>query len=92
MKAYWGSGGIAPRPGRFIPSERAPGAHWTGGWVGPRAGLGAVLKDSQPLPGLESSIIEPIAQRYTTEISRRLHLWAVKCLKSKLGGSRFTTV
>jgi len=36
MKAYWGSGGIAPdggewsasRPGHFIPRERAPGTHW----------------------------------------------------------------
>jgi hypothetical protein len=23
----------------FIPSERAPGTHWTGGWVNPGAGL-----------------------------------------------------
>jgi len=51
MKVYWGSGGIAPlildrgewsasRPGRFTLRERAPDTHWTGGWVGPRAGLG----------------------------------------------------
>jgi hypothetical protein len=55
MKAYWGSGGIAPlifltsaldggewsasRTGRFTPRERAPDTHWIGGWVGPRAGL-----------------------------------------------------
>jgi hypothetical protein len=46
MKAYYGSGGIAPRflsstlhggersdsrPGRFNPRERAPGTHWIGG-------------------------------------------------------------
>jgi hypothetical protein len=30
------------RPDRFTPGERAPGAHWTGGWVGPRAGLDAM--------------------------------------------------
>jgi hypothetical protein len=57
MKAYWGSGGIAPRiltspldgdewsssrPGRFTPRERVPGNHWIGGWVGPRAGLDTV--------------------------------------------------
>jgi hypothetical protein len=50
----WGSGGIAPlfltsaldegewfasRPCRFTPGERAPGTHWIGGCVGPRAGL-----------------------------------------------------
>jgi hypothetical protein len=32
----------ASRPGRFTPGERAPGTHWIGEWVGPRAGLGAV--------------------------------------------------
>jgi hypothetical protein len=26
-------------PGRFTPEERAPGTHWIGGWVHPRAGL-----------------------------------------------------
>jgi hypothetical protein len=54
MKAYWGVevwihifltsalvGGewSASRRGRFTPKERAPGTHWRGGWVGPRAGL-----------------------------------------------------
>jgi len=29
----------ASRPGRFIARERAPGTHWIGGCVGPRAGL-----------------------------------------------------
>jgi len=58
MKAYWGSGGTAPLhsltlalgggewsascPGCFTPMESAPGAHWIGGWVGPRALLDAV--------------------------------------------------
>jgi hypothetical protein len=32
------------RPGRFTPEERTPGSHWIGGWVGPKAGLGAVEK------------------------------------------------
>jgi hypothetical protein len=31
----------ASRPGRFTPTERAPGTHWIGGWVGPRAILDA---------------------------------------------------
>jgi hypothetical protein len=26
-------------PGYFTPRERAPGSHWLGGWVDPRAGL-----------------------------------------------------
>jgi hypothetical protein len=29
----------ASRPGRFTAGERAPGTHWIGGWVDPRAGL-----------------------------------------------------
>jgi hypothetical protein len=55
MKAYWGVKiylhaflnftldivqRSASSPGRFTPGERIPGTHWTGGWVGPRAGLG----------------------------------------------------
>jgi hypothetical protein len=58
MEAYWGNGGIAPRtdsaldggewsvsrPGRFTPRERAPGTHCIGGWMGPRAGLDAVVR------------------------------------------------
>jgi hypothetical protein len=39
--------------------------------VGPRDGVDVVVKrkNSQPLPGLEPSIIQPVAQRYTTELS-----------------------
>jgi hypothetical protein len=32
------------RPGRFTPGEGAPGTCWTGGWVGPRAGVDEVEK------------------------------------------------
>jgi len=53
----------ASRPGRFTPRERAPGIHWTGGWVGPRDVLGAVVKRKIPSsrPGLETPIIQPVA-------------------------------
>jgi hypothetical protein len=37
-----------------------------------RSGRGGEEKNSQPLPGLEPHIIQPIAQRYTTELSRLL--------------------
>jgi hypothetical protein len=65
MKTYWGSGGIAPRilylgarwgnwsasrPSRFTARETAPRAHWIRGWVGPRAGLDAVVKGKIPNP------------------------------------------
>jgi hypothetical protein len=36
--------------GRFTSRERAPGNHWIGGWVGPRAGLDAVAKRKIPIP------------------------------------------
>jgi hypothetical protein len=42
------------RPGRFTPGEGAPGPHWIGGWVDPRAGLDDVEKRKfLTLPGLE---------------------------------------
>jgi hypothetical protein len=30
-------------PGCFTDRERDPGTHWIGGWVGPRAGLDAMV-------------------------------------------------
>jgi hypothetical protein len=67
MKTYWGvevqlhaltsalDGGewLASRPGRFTPRERAPGTHWIGGWVGPRAILDTVVKRKIPSPRRE---------------------------------------
>jgi hypothetical protein len=59
----------ASRPRRFTPRERASGTQWTGGWVGPRAVLNAVVKKKFPIPRRESNprtpIIQPVAQRYT---------------------------
>jgi hypothetical protein len=63
IKAYWGSGCIVPRilileldgsewsvsrPCHFAPRERATGTQWIGVWVGPRAGLDAVVKRKIP--------------------------------------------
>jgi hypothetical protein len=61
-------------PRSLYPQERVPATHWIGGWVGSRAGLDAVLKRkiSLLLPGLEPPTIQPVAQRYTTELSRLL--------------------
>jgi hypothetical protein len=59
----------ASRSGRFTPRERAPGTHWIGGWVGPRAVLNAVVKRKIPSPRRESNprtpIVQPVSQRYT---------------------------
>jgi hypothetical protein len=37
-----------------------------------RSGHGGEEKNSQPLPGLEPPNVQPVAQRYTTELSRIL--------------------
>jgi len=38
-------------PWPLHPAEKAPGTHWIGSWVGPRAGLDVMTKKSSPLPG-----------------------------------------
>jgi hypothetical protein len=50
----------ASRPGRFTAGERAPGTHWIGGWVGPRAGLNDVEK---------RKIFDPTGTRTPTPLS-----------------------
>jgi hypothetical protein len=66
MEAYYGNGGVAPlilwprrqmdvsgqlhAPAALPPGERAPGTHWIGGWVGPRAVLDAVVKRKFHIP------------------------------------------
>jgi len=54
-------------PSCFNPRERAPGTHWIGGWVGPRAILDMVVKRKIPSPHQESNpgtpIIQPIAYK-----------------------------
>jgi hypothetical protein len=84
MKAYWGSGSIAPhilttaldggewsasRPGRFTPREEDPVTHWIGGWVGPRAVLDAVVKRKIPSYSRESN---PRTNQILTELPRLL--------------------
>jgi len=49
-------------PRRFTLRERAPGTHWIGGWVGPRAVLDAVVKRKIPSPRRESNIRTRIVQ------------------------------
>jgi hypothetical protein len=39
-----------------------------------RSGRGGKEKNSQTLPGVEPPIIQPVAHRYTTELSRLVHL------------------
>jgi hypothetical protein len=68
MKTYKGSGFIVPRiltsaldEGEWLvsgPSRLNPSTHWTGGWVGPRAGLDDVEKRNfLTLPGLQGHAV-----------------------------------
>jgi hypothetical protein len=52
----------ASRCGRFIPRRRAPGAHWLGGSVRPRAVLDTVSKGKIPSPSRDSNPDHPIVQ------------------------------
>jgi hypothetical protein len=74
--------------GCFTPRERAPGIRWTGGWVGPRAILDAVVKRKIPSSHWELNprkpIVQPIAQHYTDSYhgSSCKRLWKLKILCS----------
>jgi hypothetical protein len=61
-------------PAALPPGKEPPGTHCIGGWVGPRAGLDAVVrrKISSPYWDTNPPIIQPIAQQYTTELYQLL--------------------
>jgi hypothetical protein len=86
MKAYWGSGCIAPRildlgtawrlvvsftPRSLYSQGESPWYPFDRRLGGPqsRSGRGGEETNSQPLPGLQTPMFQPIAQRYTTELS-----------------------
>jgi hypothetical protein len=67
METYGASGGIPPRKEPRYPLDRRLGGFQS------RSGRGDEEKNSQPLPGFESPdhpFVQPVAQRYTTELSR----------------------
>jgi hypothetical protein len=70
---------LALGPGHFTPRETAPGTYCIGDWVVRRAGLDAVVKRKiqNPFQDSNSPIIQPVAQRYTTELPR-LHTQKLK--------------
>jgi hypothetical protein len=68
ISALVGGEWSASRSGRYTPGEKKTCAHWTGGWVGPRAGLDDVEKRKYlTIPGLElrHSAVQPVASRFT---------------------------
>ena len=63
---HWmGWGGSVTRPGRLYSLER-PGTHFTGSWVGPRAGLDG-RKISSP-PGFDQGPSSPWSVAIPTEL------------------------
>jgi hypothetical protein len=52
--------------GRYIPGEGAPGTHWIGGWLVPRAGLDVMEKRKILRPaGNRILAVQSVACRYT---------------------------
>ena len=60
--ALEGSDGQQHAPVAFYPRERH-GTHFTGGWVGPRAGLDE-RKNLVPI-GIRPRTVHPVVRRYT---------------------------
>jgi hypothetical protein len=64
-----GLSGQHDAPAALYPGEMTPGTYWTGGWVGPRAGLnaGARRKILCPCRGsnLDRPIVQPVVRHYT---------------------------
>jgi hypothetical protein len=62
---------VTPRP-RFDPGEWTLGTHFTGGWVGPRAGLdtearGKILCVCRG-SNLDRPVVQPVARHYMYSI------------------------
>jgi hypothetical protein len=59
-------------PAALPPGKEPPVTHLIGSWEGRRAGLDTVVKRKLPIPCRDSNpqIIQPVAHRYITELSR----------------------
>jgi hypothetical protein len=64
-----GVSGQRHAPAALYPRERTPGTHWTGGWVGPRAGLDTEDRGKILCPCRESNldrpVVQPVVRHYT---------------------------
>jgi hypothetical protein len=56
-------------PAALYPRERTPGTHWTGGWVGSRAGLDKEARGKILYPclglNLDLLVAQSVARHYT---------------------------
>jgi hypothetical protein len=62
---------VTARP-RFTPGDRTSGTHWTGGWVGPRAGLDTEARGKILCPCRESNVRDKVT--ITCLETRRIYL------------------
>jgi hypothetical protein len=67
---------VTPRP-RFTPGERTPDTHWTGGWVGPRAGLNTEARGKINCLSRGSNLDRPVVQ----SVARHCTDWATPAPK-----------
>jgi len=56
------------------------GSHFTGGWVGPRAGLDG--GENLVPTGIRSRIVQPVVSRYTDWATRPTETWGGGALKN----------
>jgi hypothetical protein len=90
MKAYWGSGGIAPRifdlgtlwrwvvsftTRPLYPREWSPGTHWIEDRVGARAGPDAVVKRKITRPSYATPLSPPPPGPLASEYQTGLHMF-----------------
>jgi hypothetical protein len=75
-------------PGRFTPGDTAPGTHWIGGWVHPKASLDvAEIKKMFTPAGVRTPVIWPTA--IPTEHSYIYNLVQMICYKQESSGLKF---
>jgi hypothetical protein len=56
----------ASRLGRALPPGKDPGTHWTGGWVGPRAGLDTETRGKLfATAGDQTPVVQSVVRVYT---------------------------
>ena len=60
--ARWGVAG-QPHTLAALSLGKRPSAHFTGGWVGPKAGLDGCGKSRFP-PGFDPRTVQPVTRRY----------------------------
>jgi hypothetical protein len=69
MKAYWGEWMYSSTHSLTSALDGAPGTHWIGGWVGPRAVLDAVVKRKIPSTRRESNPDRPACSQALYRLS-----------------------